>query len=83
MVERLMIECDNPNCDNLGHPEHVPGQDGAPKRKGDKIMAPYGWHQGEGWLMGSGPNYSYMACSDECVGPAIIGVLRREREKEQ
>lgn len=81
-MEVLMIKCDNPTCKSLGAPEFVPGQYG-PKRRGEKVMAPYGWHQGEGFLMGSGPNYAYMACSDSCVGPAIIDKLKRAYEEEQ
>lgn len=72
----LMIRCDNPACKNFGEPEHVPGQDGQRKRRNEKIMGPYGWHQGEGWCVGSGPAYIYMACSNECVGPAIAELVR-------
>ena len=46
-------------------------------------MAPYGWHQGDGWLMGCGPNYTYMACSTECVGPAVAQVLFLAAEKDR
>jgi hypothetical protein len=82
MAEQLMIKCDNPKCKNVGLPEYVPGVDG-PKKKGAKVMGPYGWHQGDGWLVGSGPDYHYMACSTECVGPAIADLLRLAYEKER
>jgi hypothetical protein len=78
-----MIACDNPKCENVGTPEHIPGEFGQRKRKGEKVMAPYGWHQGDGFLMGCGPDYSYMACSDECVGPAITDLVERAREAER
>ena len=83
MAEQLMIKCDNPKCENVGLPEHIPGLDGAPKRKNERVMAPYGWHMGDGFCMGSGPDYSYMACSDECVGPAITELVYQAREKDQ
>jgi len=83
MSEVLMIRCDNPECKRVGVPEHVPGQYGQRKRKGERVMAPYGWHQGEGFLVGCGPSYSYMACSVECVGPAIIDLLRLAVEAER
>jgi hypothetical protein len=82
-VEQLMIKCDNPKCESFGHPEHVPGQYGQRKKKGERVMAPYGWHQGDGWLMGCGPNYTYMACSTECVGPAVAQVLMLAAEKDR
>ena len=82
MTEVLMIKCDNPKCENVGLPEFVPGRE-SPKRKGQEVMAPYSWHQGSGFLMGCGPSYKYMACSNECVGPAIIDVLRLAVEKDE
>jgi len=77
-----MIECDNPKCDSFGRPEFVPGEFGQRKKKSDRVMGPYGWHQGDGWLVGCGPNYTYFACSDECVGPAITAVLDNARRAE-
>ena len=82
MAEVLMIKCDNPKCESVGYPEHVPGQYGQRKKRGEKVVGPYGWHQGDGWCVGSGPNYSYMACSNECVGPAIIAVGQRAMDAE-
>jgi hypothetical protein len=81
MAERLMIVCDNPDCKSVGTPEFIPGQDG-PKRKGQRIMGPYGWHQGDGFLIGCGPSYRYMACSDACVGPAVTALVRAARDEE-
>lgn len=81
MAEQLMIKCDNPKCTSVGLPEFVPGQDG-PKRKGQRVMGPYGWHQGDGFLIGCGPSYTYMACSDECVGPAVADLKRLAYERE-
>jgi hypothetical protein len=78
-----MIACDNPKCEVVGQPEHIPGQYGGRKKKGERVMAPYGWHQGDGWLQGSGPAYTYMACSDECVGPAIVDLVDAARRKER
>ena len=83
MAEQLMIKCDNPKCENVGLPEHIPGQYGQRKKKGERVMAPYGWHQGDGWLMGCGPNYTYMACSDACVGPAIENLVYEAREADR
>jgi hypothetical protein len=83
MAEQLMIKCDNPKCENVGLPEHVPGQYGARKKKGERVMAPYGWHQGDGWLQGTGPAYTYMCCSDECVGPAVAMLCSEARERER
>lgn len=83
MAEQLMIRCDNPTCESVGLPEHVPGQYGERPKKGERVMAPYGWHQGDGFLMGCGPSYTYMACSDECVGPAIVDLVRIAREKDR
>src|SRR6185295_4691205 len=60
MAEQLMIRCDNPTCESVGLPEHVPGQYGERPKKNERVMAPYGCHQGDGWLVGSGPGYSYM-----------------------
>lgn len=74
-----MIKCDNPKCKSYGSPEFVPGVDG-PKRRGQKVVGPYGWHQGDGWVIGCGPNYSYVACSDECVGPAIAAMASDARD---
>ena len=82
MSQRTMIVCDNPDCGSMGDPEFIPGQDG-PKRRGQRVMAPYGWHQGDGWLQGCGPSYTYMACSDACVGPAVVAVVEAERDKER
>lgn len=82
MAEQLMIACDNPKCKSIDRPEFIPGQDG-PKKKGQRVMAPYGWHQGEGWLQGCGPSYRYMACSDACVGPAVIHVVEAARDAER
>jgi hypothetical protein len=76
-----MIECDNPSCKVVGQPEFVPGREG-PKKRGQRIMGPYGWHQGDGWLVGSGPAYTYMACSAECVGPAIVALVEEARRRE-
>ena len=81
VAEILMIECDNPECESVGTPEHVPGEFGR-KKKDDKVMGPYGWHQGDGWLVGCGPAYTYHACSGSCVGPAIEHVLYEARERE-
>jgi hypothetical protein len=83
MAERLMIKCDNPRCSNIGEPEFVPGENGTRKKKSDRIMAPYGWHQGDGWLQGCGPSYTYMACSDACVGPAVISLVEMARDAER
>jgi hypothetical protein len=77
----LMIRCDNPACKSIGEPEHVPGRDG-PKKRNEKITGPYGWHQGHGWCVGSGPSYDYMACSDECVGPAITELVRQAQAED-
>jgi hypothetical protein len=78
-----MIKCDNPTCESTGIPEFVPGEHGERKKKGDRVMAPYGWHQGDGWVQGSGPNYTYMACSDACVGPAIENLCYEAREADR
>jgi hypothetical protein len=78
-----MIKCDNPKCKSVGDPEHVPGQYGQRKKRGEKVMGPYGWHQGDGWLVGCGPSYSYMACSTECVGPAVAHLLEMAYEAER
>jgi hypothetical protein len=80
MVAVLMIRCDNPKCKSVGPPEHVPGP--GRKRKNERVTAPYGWHMGDGWCVGSGPSYAYMACSDECVGPAVIDLIERAREED-
>lgn len=77
MSEVLMISCDNPKCTSVGAPEWVPGQDGHRKKRGEKVMGPYAWHQGEGHLVGCGPSYRYHACSEECVGPAITHALEQ------
>ena len=77
-----MIRCDNPTCENVGTPEFVPGEYGQRKRKGERVMAPYGWHMGDGFLMGCGPSYTYMACSDACVGPAVTEKIRQYHEEE-
>jgi hypothetical protein len=82
MAERLMIVCDNPKCKSVGEPEFVPGREG-PKKRGQSVMGPYGWHQGEGWLIGCGPAYAYNACSTECVGPAVTEILRQVRQAEE
>ena len=29
MAEQLMIKCDNPKCESVGVPEHIPGQYGS------------------------------------------------------
>jgi hypothetical protein len=81
MAQRLMIVCDNPDCKSVGEPEFIPGQDG-PKRKGQRVMGPYGWHQGDGFNIGCGPSYTYMACSDACVGPAVTALVRAARDEE-
>jgi hypothetical protein len=75
-----MIKCDNPLCSTIGEPEHIPGK--RPK-KNERLMAPYGWHMGDGWLIGTGPNYTYFACSDECVGPAVMDLVERARRDER
>lgn len=77
-----MIQCDNPKCKSTGLPEFVPGREG-PKKKGQRIMGPDGWHQGDGFLVGCGPDYTYMACSTECVGPAVAHLLEAIRDKER
>jgi hypothetical protein len=82
MVERLMIKCDNPKCSSIGEPEFVPGQYG-PKKRGQRVMGPYGWHQGDAWIVGCGPSFVYMACSTECVGPAVMDLLEQARRKER
>ena len=61
---------------------YAESEDGKRKGKGERVIGPYGWHEGDGWLVGGGPNYHYVACSDECVGPAIIGVIEEIRRKE-
>lgn len=81
MAEVLMIACDNPTCKSIGEPEFVPGRD-SPKKRGQQVTGPYGWHQGNGWLVGCGPNYSYTACSTTCVGPAVEEMIRRYRAAE-
>jgi hypothetical protein len=82
MAEQLMIKCDNPKCESVGLPEHVPltPQGKRSTQKGERVMAPYGWHQGDGWVQGSGPSYTYMACSDACVGPAVEDLVYMARE---
>jgi hypothetical protein len=79
----LMIRCDNPDCKAIGSPEYVPGQNGERKKRNAKVVAPYGWHQGEGWCVGTVPMFDYVACSTECVGPAITEQVRRFREADE
>lgn len=82
MAEKLMIACDNPKCKSFGLPEFVPGRE-SPKKKGQRVMGPYGWHQGDGFNIGCGPSYTYMACSDACVGPAVIALVEAARDAER
>lgn len=74
-MDVLMVQCDNPKCDSVGHPECVV--------RNRVKNGPYGWHQGKGGLVGCGPNYTYMACSRECVGPAIIAQLKAAYEENE
>ena len=82
MSEQLMIKCDNPECKSIGEPEWVPGQDGQRKRRGQRATPPYGWHDGSGWVVGCGPHYLYVACSNACVGPAIVAMTDKARQEE-
>jgi hypothetical protein len=82
MSLKMMVECDNPGCESVGAPEWIPGQDGRRKRKSDRVIAPYRWHQGSGNRVGCGPSYEYVACTTDCVGPAIAEMERQARAEE-
>lgn len=55
-----MLSCDNPDCDN--------------EMETSKEEPAPGYHIGKGfWVMGGGgPIPATYACSDECVGKAVI-----------
>jgi hypothetical protein len=78
-----MIVCDNPECEETGSPEYVPGEFGERKRKGQKIQGPYGWVQANVWLVGTGPAFTIMTCSVDCVEAAVVSLLDQARYEEQ
>lgn len=78
-----MIACDNPECKSVDTPEFVPGQYGERKRKGQKIQGPYGWLQANVWLVGTGPSFTLMTCSIDCVEPAVISLLQQARDEDR
>lgn len=66
MGEVKMIECDNPDCDNVSVPEFIPKGKTPP-------TAPFGWWQLDAWRVGPGPYLkAAYACSNECIGPAVL-----------
>jgi hypothetical protein len=69
-----MVECDNPACDNTAGPERVKGR--------KYYTGPYGWFQLLGEIVGTGPGFRVDACSDECVGPAVLNQLRRAGDRD-
>jgi hypothetical protein len=78
MGSLTMIECDNPKCQNVGHPEWEP-----PPRSKKPMSAPYGWYQGDVLRMGPGPHILFYACSEECIGPAAVEKFEEDRRRER
>jgi hypothetical protein len=64
------IACDNPDCRQIGEPEHYEtNKDGSIKAK--SLRPPYGWWLVQAGCQGPGPYVKLMTCSVECVTPAL------------
>lgn len=75
MALQHMIACDNPQCKNVGTPEHYELKKDGTIKVGT-LRPPYGWWWLDAACFGSGPYVKLMVCSDECATPALANAVR-------
>lgn len=68
----LMAQCENPKCElykALEYPDTW--LDVGELKKVKDVSPPYGWLSASVDVIGSGPHVGVVACSVECLGPAV------------